>query len=49
MITMSVALNWASIFTAIGTVGAVAAALWIALWSDKQTGDRLADERTHSA
>lgn len=49
MITMSAALNWASIFTAIGTVGAVAAALWIALWSDKRSGDRLADERAHSA
>jgi hypothetical protein len=37
--------SWADIMTAIGTVAVAAAAVWIALWSDRRTGTRLEEER----
>jgi len=40
--------DWASIMTAFGTVGAVAAALGIAVWSEWRTDTRLAAQRAHS-
>lgn len=40
--------DWASIMTAFGTVGAVAAALGIAIWSEQRTDTRLTAEREHS-
>jgi len=40
--------DWASIMTAFGTVGAVIAAVGIALWAEWRSGRRLADERERS-
>jgi hypothetical protein len=40
--------DWASIMTAFGTVGAVVAALGIAVWSERRTDTRLTAERAHS-
>lgn len=37
--------NWTDVMTAIGTVGAVFAAVGIALWSDRHSRTQLADER----
>lgn len=34
--------------TALGTVGAVIAAVWIALWTERRSGKRLRDERERS-
>lgn len=40
--------SWTDILTAIGTVGAVIVAVGIALWGERRSGKRIADERTHS-
>ncbi len=40
--------DWASIMTAFGTVGAVVAAVGIALWSEWRMGERLKAERIYS-
>jgi hypothetical protein len=40
--------NWTDIMTAFGTVGAVIAAVGIALWAEWRSGRRLAAEREHS-
>ena len=45
MIAASGGPGWTDIMTAFGTVGAVAVALFIALWSDWRTGQRLDRER----
>jgi len=40
--------DWATIMTAFGTVGAVMAAVGIAIWSEWRTAKRLADEHARS-
>lgn len=40
--------SWTDILTAIGTVGAVAAALGIALWTEHRSDKRVKNERTRS-
>lgn len=48
MIVISGGPDWASIMTAFGTVGAVAAALGIAISSERRTDTRLTAQREHS-
>lgn len=44
-VTVAPGPDWASIMTAIGTVLVAVAAVWIALWTDRQTGVRIAAEQ----
>lgn len=45
VIVVAPGLDWASIMTAIGTVLVAVVAVWIALWTDRRTGVRIAAEQ----
>jgi hypothetical protein len=40
--------DWAAISTAAGTFAAAAAAVWVALWTDRRATRRIREEREHS-
>jgi hypothetical protein len=48
VVTIVTPTDWTSVVTAIGTVLVAIVAVGIAIWSDRQTGSRLADQQAHS-